>query len=120
MTDTDPISYQVLGRGTPVLTSTGTEIGTVRHVLADESLDLFDGIVVATHEGIRFVDADQVGLITAGAVHTKLGDDEIADLPKPQVTAVSEADPEQGEGPGASAWFGRTFLREHWTREKKD
>ena len=83
MADTDPISYEVLTKGTPVVTSTGTAIGTVEHVLADDSLDLFDGIVVKTKDGLRFVTADQVGLITVGAVNTKVADADVANLQKP-------------------------------------
>ena len=121
MADTDPISYEVLTKGTPVVTSTGTEIGTVEHALSDDSLDLFDGIVVKTKDGLRFVTADQVGLITVGAVNTKVADADVANLQKPHTgDAVFEADPEQDQGHRLNEWFGRTFLREHWTRKNDD
>ena len=119
MADSDPIAYEALTKGTPVVTSTGTEIGIVEHVLADASLDIFDGIVVKTHEGLRFVTADQVGLITVGAVHTKVSDADVATLQQPHSgDAVFEADPEQNEGHRLNEWFGRMFLREHWTRQR--
>jgi hypothetical protein len=119
MADSDPIAYEALTKGTPVETSTGTEIGPVEHVLADASLDIFDGIVVKTHEGLRFVTADQVGLITVGAVHTKVSDADVATLQQPHSgDAVFEADPEQNEGHRLNEWFGRMFLREHWTRKR--
>jgi hypothetical protein len=121
MADTDPIAYQALTKGTPVLTATGTEIGTVEHVLADSSLDLFDGIALKTHDGLRFVTADQVGLITVGAVNTKLADAEIENLPKPHTgDAVFHDDPEEYDGNGLSKWFGKMFMREHWTRDRTD
>ena len=119
MADSDPIAYEALTKGTPVVTLTGTEIGPVEHVLADASLDIFDGIVVKTHEGLRFVTADQVGLITVGAVHTKVSDADVATLQQPHSgDAVFEADPEQNEGHRLNEWFGRMFLREHWTRKR--
>ena len=50
--DNEPaISYAAASPGTPVLTSDGTEIGTLEHVLEVSDLDLFDGIVVATSGG---------------------------------------------------------------------
>lgn len=121
MADTDPISYEVLAKGTPVLTSASAEIGRVEHVLSDSSLDLFDGIVIKTHEGLRFVSADQVGRITAAAVHTTVTDAGVAELQKPHTgDAVFEADPEQNTGGELNEWFGRKFLREHWTRKTDD
>jgi hypothetical protein len=121
MADTDPIAYEALTKGTRVVTGTGTEIGAVEHVLADSSLDLFDGIVVKTADGLRFVAADQVGLITVGTVKTKIADDEIAALPKPHTgDAVFRDDLEEYDGNGLSKWFGKMFLREHWTRDRDD
>ena len=61
MTDDDlPISYQAAVRGTPVLSSSGATIGTLEHVLEVPEVDVFDGIVIATDGGLRFIDADQV------------------------------------------------------------
>jgi len=42
----EEISHLGLQNGTPVLSSSATEFGTVQHVLVVESLDLFDGIAV--------------------------------------------------------------------------
>jgi hypothetical protein len=120
MAENDPISYEVLTKGTRVVTAAGTEIGVVEHVLQDSSLDLFDGLAVKTPEGLRFVDAGQVGTITQAAVHTTLTDAQIAGLPKPDGNAVLAADPEEFQGNGLSAWFGRMFMREHWTRDDSD
>jgi hypothetical protein len=121
MTDEAPIAYEALTKGTPVLTTTGTEIGPVEHVLADSSLDLFDGLVVKTSGGLRFVAADQVGLITTTAVHSKVADADVASLQAPHDgDAVYEADPEQNTGGEINEWFGRHFLREHWTRPRND
>jgi len=118
--DNDPISYLALEVGTPVLTDSGAEIGTVEHVLQDSDLDFFDGVVVATKSGRRFVDADQIGTITTGSVHTTLTDDQAGSLPEPHGSGVFEADPEEFQGNGLGAWFGRMFLREHWTRDRNE
>src|SRR5215469_16358281 len=60
MTDDTPISYQAATRGTPVLSSAGTQIGALEHVLEVPEVDVFDGIVVATKAGLRFIDAEDV------------------------------------------------------------
>ncbi len=112
----EPSSYLALAKGTPVLTATGTSIGTVEHVLQDDSLDLFDGIVVKTRDGLRFVDANRVMHITTTEVATSVAADEVASLGKPDGDPLFEADPEQFQEIGLTAWFGRTFMREHWTR----
>ena len=121
MTDETPIAYEALTKGTPVLSSTGARIGIVEHVQADSSLDLFDGIVVKTSEGLRFLDATQVGSLTTEAVHSTVADADIPNLQKPHTgDAVYEADPEQNTGGELNEWFGRHFLREHWTRPRND
>ena len=114
--DGTPLSYQAIVKKTPVLTASGSEIGTVAHVLADEHLDFFDGIVVKTPEGIRFVDRDQIAAITTTAVHTTLTDAEAAALPKPSGEPIYEVDALQGIGPGLTSHLGKLFLREHWRR----
>jgi hypothetical protein len=111
-----PISYEALATKTPVLTTTGTEIGTVAHVLADEHLDLFDGIVVKTHNGIRFVDRDQISAITTGAVSTTIADADVDSLPKPEGEPIFEVDALQGIGPSLTDHLRKLFGREHWTR----
>jgi hypothetical protein len=111
-----PIAYEALKVTTPVLTATGTEIGTVAHVLADEHLDVFDGIVVKTHQGIRFVDRDQISVITAAAVTTTVTDAEVDGLPKPEGEPIYEVDALQGIGPSLTAHLRKLFGREHWTR----
>ena len=62
--DARRISYQALRKGVPVRARGGEEIGTVEHVLQVPDLDVFDGIVLKTADGLRFADADQVAEIT--------------------------------------------------------
>jgi hypothetical protein len=63
-----PIAYTALEPGTPVQTSDGHTFAMVQAVLVDERVSVFDGIVVQTAEGIRFVDADHVGTISTTRV----------------------------------------------------
>lgn len=109
-----PISYEALEAGTPVVSSSGTPFGTVEHVLQIPDLDLFDGIVVKTAHGLRFVDRDQIGDITTTAVSSALSDDEVASLPPPTGSPALEVDPSHDEGRSLSARYGRMFGREHW------
>ena len=62
----DPSSYLSLERGTPVFSNDGREVGCVEHVIADETDDIFEGIVLDTSRlpgGHRFVDEEQVARI---------------------------------------------------------
>ena len=111
-----PISYEALAIKTPVLDASGAEFGTVAHVLADEHLDVFDGIVVKTHEGIRFLDRDQITTITTTVVTTTLTAEQAAALPKPDGEPIYEVDALQGIGPSLTAHLRKLFGREHWTR----
>ncbi len=114
MDESTPISYLSLQVGTPVLSASGTEAGTVEHVLQIPEEDLFDGIVVKTHEGLRFVDRDQIADLTTAAVHTTLTDEEVAALPAPHGTAGFHVDGLQDTGSSLTAHFGRLFHRERW------
>ena len=62
--DDHQIGYQALPRGVPVVTSDGIRIGTVHRVLDNAREHIFDGIVVKTDHGSRFVDAPEVARIT--------------------------------------------------------
>ena len=116
----EPSSYLALKDGTEVRTADGSVIGTVEHVLQDDELDFFDGLVVRTSAGRRFVDAKQITTITTGSVATTLTNDDAKDLPRPDGSAVYDADPQQFQSGGLSQWFGRMFFREHWMRDTGD
>jgi hypothetical protein len=109
-----PISYMALAVGTPVFSSSGTEFGTVEHVLQIPELDVFDGIVVKTKHGLRHVDSDHIGEMSTTAVRCALTDTEVTALPPPHGTPVLRPDPTHDEGRSLTAWYGRKFGREHW------
>jgi hypothetical protein len=80
--DGDAIGYKVLKRGTPVRTSDGVEIGSVRRVQDNAREHIFDGIVIDTPDGRRFVDAPEVARIFERAVVLTITAAEARDLPE--------------------------------------
>jgi hypothetical protein len=75
------ISYQVLPRGTPVRSRDGEQVGTVHRVLDNAREHIFDGIVIDTPAGQRFVDAPEVARIAERAVTLTIDAAEAARLP---------------------------------------
>lgn len=117
MTDDTAISYQAAARGTPVLSSAGTQIGTLEHVLQIPDLDVFDGIVISTAAGLRFIDADDVALITRTGIRCRLDDAQAARLPAPDGPPVYRVDAFQDSGQTLHDRLGRLFRRPRWIRE---
>ena len=117
MAEDNAISYQAAVLGTPVLSSTGTRIGTLEHVLQIPELDLFDGIVIATDAGLRFIDADSVREITRSHIQSSLDDDQASRLPPPDGPPVYRVDALEDTGHSFHDVLGRLFRRPHWTRE---
>ena len=64
------ISYHALRRGTVVRSSDGVELGKVRRVEEEQRSHIFDGIVLSTPKGQRFLDAPEVAHIAEHAVTT--------------------------------------------------
>ena len=85
----------------------GQQFATVRAVLVDEKVSVFDGIVVETEEGTRFVDADHVGSIYTTYVRTTLTPDQAANLPLPEGSTVVDIKP----GGSMTDRLGRMFGR---------
>jgi Mrp family chromosome partitioning ATPase len=111
--DGHAIGYKVLPRGTPVRSSDGIQVGTVRRVMDNVREHIFDGIVIDTPRGQRFVDAPEVGRIFERAVILTI------------TAAEAEELPEQGSGTAKrmrNATTTRRFkrwgqsLRERWDR----
>jgi hypothetical protein len=117
VTDDTAISYQAAARGTPVLSSAGTQIGTLEHVLEVPEVDVFDGIVIATKAGLRFIDADYVQRITRSRIWCSIDDTQAAQLPPPEGAPVYRVDALQDSGHSLHDVLGRLFRRPRWTRE---
>ena len=102
-----PISYMALARGTPVYASDGTPLGSVKRVMSVPEKDVFDGIVVRTPSGDRFVDGPEVGDLYENAVILKIDAEEATRLPDPRGNpAVMAAGPD--EAAEGAARFGVT------------
>ena len=117
MTDDTAISYEAAAKGTPVVSSSGKAIGTLEHVLQVPALDVFDGIVVATGAGLRFIDADHVQRITRSQIASDLDDAAADALPAPDGPPVYRVDALADSGPSLHDKLGRMFRRAHWIRE---
>jgi hypothetical protein len=100
--------------GTAVVSSTGTQFGTVHHVLQVPELDLFDGITVETKNGLRFVDRDQISDITTTVVCCDLSDEQAAALEPPDAPPSFEPDIAEEENKSITARLGRLFGRSPW------
>jgi hypothetical protein len=110
----DPASYYALERGARVYTSDGQDIGAVEHVLADEELDVFDGIVVdaqAGPGGWRFADAEQVARIGTKGVVLSVDAAGATSLPEPGANPTvleshgeEDAPPSELQGKLQRAW----------------
>jgi hypothetical protein len=96
-----PISYAVLQADTPVFSSDGARIGTVKHVLAAEAEDIFDGIVIGDLDhsvidgrGHRFVDAPEIDAIHEHGVTLTIDRAGCRSLPEPTANPGEiDADP---------------------------
>ncbi len=80
--DEHAIGYQVLPRGTPVFASDGEQVGTFAKALHHGREHLFDGMVVKTEGGSRFVDAPEVDRITNKRVTLRIDSTEVGRLPE--------------------------------------
>jgi len=105
-----PIAYTALQPGTPVQTSDGHPFATVQAVLVDEKVSVFDGIVVQTEQGTRFVDADHVGTIYTTYVRTTLSAEQAANLPLPERSTVVDIKPPRSMADRLGRMFGRRKL----------
>ncbi len=103
------ISYKLLERGTPIHASGGERLGTVDRVLENEREQIFDGIVMRTAAGERFVDAPEVARIAERRVTLSIDAAEAAALPEYEPGA-----PEYRANPGAGR-LGR-MLGRGWKR----
>jgi hypothetical protein len=114
----EPVSYEGVPLGVPLLSLSGKQFGTLEKVLEIPSEDLFDGVIVKTHHGRRFVDRDQILEITTEFIKCDLDDDAAANLPEPSGTPVYDANAGYGEGTSFRAWVQRSFGHSGWKAEK--
>ncbi len=104
MDDDGPaISYKLLPPGTPVYARDGALLGQVDRVLDNPREQIFDGIVMDTDDGQRFVDAPEVTRISEQRVTLSIDAASAAEL-----TPYEPGAPEYRANPKAGR-FGRFF-----------
>jgi hypothetical protein len=111
--DGHAISFKVLKRGTPVRSSDGVQVGTVRLAQETGREHIFDGIVIDTRGGKRFVDAPEVARIAERAVTLTITAAEAAELPPPSSGMRARVDHSKTVRRAKRA--GRS-LRDRWDR----
>ncbi len=111
--DGDAIGYKVLRRGTPVRSADGVEIGTVRRVQDNAREHIFDGIVIDTRDGQRFVDAPEVARIFERAVVLTISAEEARGLP--ELDSAVAARMKNAKTARRMKRFGES-LRDRWDR----
>jgi hypothetical protein len=114
----EPVSYEGVPLGVPLLSASGKRFGTLVKVLEIPSEDLFDGVIVKTDHGRRFVDRDQIAEITTEYIKCALDDAATDSLPEPSGGTEFEADASYGEGNSFRAWVHRTFGHGGWRAEQ--
>ena len=116
--DPAPIAYTALQPGTPVQSSDGHQFGTVEAVLVVKEVDVFDGIVVETPAGTRFVDASHIVSMFTSYVRTTLSAADADNLPLPEDTPVFRVDARNDAGASVADSLGRLLGRVKWKREQ--
>ena len=104
----NPSSYFVLTEGTPVYSSDGEKLGEVEHVLCDQEIDIFDGLVIdqsVLPGGHRFADATQVDEIYERGVVLSVD------------AAAAEKLPEPAKSAAAMEVTGEDFVEREWDDE---
>jgi hypothetical protein len=112
-----PIAYEVLEKGVPVLSSDEQQIGTVDHVIAAPEKDIFHGLVIAVPgQGRRFVEAADVTSLHEHGVDLRIDASAALSLPEPGGGApVYDEDP--GKMKGWHHWVNVVTMRGDWKRE---
>ena len=101
----DPVSWLMIETGWKVLAVDGSEVGEVDEVAGDSSVDIFDGLAIATSTfgKPRYVPSEQIAEITEGTVRLSLTPEEVGQLREYLEPATSaEIEPESKRGLGGS------------------
>lgn len=78
-----PIAWRGVRQDTPVRSSDGTQVGTIKDLLGSDDEDIFHGIVVhlSHHDREVFVPADDVTLMTPSHIDVSYTAEQLAALP---------------------------------------
>lgn len=99
----DPVSWLMIRPGWKVYASDGGDVGAVDEVAGDDTVDIFDGLAVATSAfgKPRYVPAEQVAQIFEGEVHlsiTSAQAESLGEYEEPATSAEIEPDSKGGIG----------------------
>jgi hypothetical protein len=106
--DADPVSWLMIRPGWDVFGADGPKVGEVDEVAGDDTVDIFDGIAIATTAlgKPRYVAAERVARITDGSVYlslTKQQVEQLGEYLEPATSATIEADSKGGFGAALGA-----------------
>jgi len=94
--DGHAVDYTAVTPGTPVYSSDEVEIGAVERVLDNERERIFDGIVMSTAAGDRFVDAPEVARTAERALTLNITAAQAEQLERPERDASALRPPGGG------------------------
>jgi len=102
------VSWLLIRPGWKVFASDGSDVGAVDEVAGDDTVDIFDGLAVATSAfgKPRYVPAEQVGEIFEGEVHltiTREQAESLGEYMEPATSAEIEPDSKGGLGEAIGA-----------------
>jgi len=108
---TDPVSWLQIEQGWNVVASDDLVVGTVAQVEGDKQSDIFDGLAIESGQPslIRYVPAEQVGMIYPGKVTLKITSEAAAATLEPFHAPPPETKWVPGKAPLAtrlSRWLG--------------
>jgi hypothetical protein len=113
-----PISYEVLDRGVPVLSSDGSQVGAVSGVLSDAGEDIFHGLLISTpNQGVRFVEADKIASIHERGVDLRIDAAAAAGLPGPEHSAPVYNEDPSAQSKGWRHWVHHITGHNDWHHE---
>jgi hypothetical protein len=113
-----PIAYQLLDDGVPVLGSDDQQVGTVASVLAEPAEDIFHGLLISTpHHGVRFVEASAIASMHEHGVDLRIDSIAAQNLPGPEHKApVYDEDPTKQQR--WRHWVNTLTGRSDWHHER--
>jgi hypothetical protein len=80
-----PISFELLDAGVPVLSSDGTQVGTVGSILSAPDEDVFHGLLIYDEaKELRFVEASSIASLHEHGVDLRLDAAAARELPRPE------------------------------------
>ena len=91
-----PVAYLAVAEGAPVYNPSGSKVGTVEHVVADDASDVFHGLMVKTDSGDQphlFADREQVSGLYERGVQLAVAADQLHRPTDDAATAAATDEP---------------------------